>query len=118
MDFRQFFRLQGASWNAFRAETDDNAKLDARGVFQGLWTPSEPIVWRHYMDGAVPRDLVPTGFVGLFLVSDRVVEVLRTHQFTGWSPFPVTLLGKQKEVIPGYHAFAVTGRCGTPDVDR
>lgn len=115
MDFGQLYLMRSASWSAFRVETENQADLDARGLFQGLWAPSEPILWRHYMGGASPKDLVPTGYGDLFLVSDRVVKVLRDHQFIGWATFPVNLVGKKKEAIPGYHGFAVTGRCGIPD---
>jgi len=110
--------LDDASYRAFGAEPDDDAKLDARGLFQGLWAPSEPIAWRHYMGGASPKDLVPTGYGDLFLVSDRVVAVLRQHGFSGWTTYLVTLYGKKKEPVAGYHGFSITGRCGLPDESR
>ena len=115
MDFRHVYELASASWSAFRVEPVGKTDMDERGLFQGAWAPAEPIVWRHYMGGAAPKDLVPTGYVGPILVSDRVVNVLREHQFTGWNTYPVTLLGKKKEVIPRYHGLTVTGRCGQPD---
>jgi hypothetical protein len=56
-----------------------------------------------------------TTFVAPIIVADSVVQVLRSHGFTGWSLYDVTVRDKQDQLIPGYSGLSVTGRCGNID---
>ena len=46
------------------------------------------------------------------VVSDRFVDVLREVEATGWSTYPIELHDKDSDLIEGYCALAVKGRCG------
>jgi hypothetical protein len=52
------------------------------------------------------------------IVSDAVVQLLRSHGFTGWSLYEVSVRDKQGQLIPGYSGLAITGRCGKIDYTR
>jgi hypothetical protein len=118
MDFSQLFQVSEATVSAFRVEPVGDAHLDHTGLMTGEVVPAEPIVFRHYMGGAAPKDLIATGYPGLVLLSDRVLSCLREHGFTGWSTFPVRVEGKKRVMVEGYHGFVVTGRCGPFDTSR
>lgn len=67
------------------------------------------------MGGTQPVEVIWTTHAVPIIVSDSVVQLLRSHGFTGWSLYDVTLHDKKGELIPGYHGLAITGRCG--DID-
>ena len=97
--------------------------LDLKGdqnfaLTRGEYRPDEPLVCVRYMGKKVPSDVIWTGWAVLQLFSDRVVEILRQHGFTGWSTYPVEVRGKDGEVFPGYHGMAFPGRCGPIDKSR
>lgn len=68
--------------------------------------------------GGRPSDLIWTTFAGLFLVSDRLRELLESEGITGWKTYPVEVTDRSGEVYPGYHGLAVTGRCGPFDLSK
>lgn len=65
----------------------------------------------------MPKDVIHSG-VAITLISDRVVDILTSHGFTGWTTYPVDLRGKHGESIPGCQGLAVRGRCGALDDSR
>lgn len=87
---------------------------DPFALTRGEYVPPAPIVF-EYSSGGKPRDLIGTEFPEIDLVSQRVIDVLRSSGFKGWSTYPVIVLSKSGEHIEGYHGFAVTGRCGPID---
>jgi hypothetical protein len=68
------------------------------------------VVVRWAIGAATPRDVVRTRVAAPFIVSDRVVSLLR--DFSGWNTYDVSLIGKTGSAFPGYRGLAVTGRCG------
>ncbi|MFL5345942.1 MAG: hypothetical protein ACJ8AT_14220 [Hyalangium sp.] len=46
------------------------------------------------------------------------MQLMRSHGFTGWSLYDVSVRDKQGQVIPGYSGLAFTGRCGNIDYTR
>jgi len=78
-----------------------------------LPTLSVPVEWE--MGSAEPGDVNWTTHAAPIIISDSVVSLLRTHGFTGWSLYPVTVQNKQKQTVPGYSGLAITGRCGNLD---
>jgi hypothetical protein len=73
-----------------------------------------PAVFEYYRGRAL-KDMLGTGWTSLYLISDRMKEVLEEHNLTGWKTFPIKLFGKKGEEISGYHGFSVTGRGGCID---
>lgn len=86
--------------------------IDDVAIARGEKLPSKPLACRYHMGGVTLRDLVCTGYAGMYVLSDRVIDILHAGRFTGWTTYPVEVYGKSGERIDGYHGFAVTGRCG------
>ncbi|HYH95149.1 hypothetical protein [Hyalangium sp.] len=64
----------------------------------GRAKPADPVMWTTH---AVP-----------IIVADSLLQLLRSHGFTGWSRYDVTVRDKQDQLVPSYSGLAVTGRCG------
>ncbi len=56
--------------------------------------------------------------VAPMIVSDRIVDILKSEGFSGWDTYPVELYGRDGSRIPGYQGLAVRGRCGVVDRER
>ena len=80
-------------------------------LLRGEWRPEHPLVFDQYM-GVREADVIGTTYAALFLVSERVVAVLRTIPATGWDALPVEVYGKGRRRIEGYSVLAVRGRAG------
>lgn len=78
------------------------------GDYRGIPLPLE---FRHDC-GKRYDDVIRTGFISLYLISDRFREVLEKNHFTGWKCFPVRILTKKGEEVHGYQGLSVTGRAG------
>ena len=80
-------------------------------------SPSRSVRVEHAMGGR-PRDLIWTTFAVVFLISERVRELLESAEVTGWKTFPFEVTDRVRSSVPGYHGFAVTGRCGPFDPSK
>jgi len=76
-----------------------------------------PIEGRWAMGRAKPLDVVWTTLALPVLLSQRVVDLLRMEQVTGWDCIPCTLYGKSNQSWP-YAILSVRGRCGPIDVQK
>lgn len=76
--------------------------------------PPEPIEFVRD-EGRKPHDLIGTTYGRPLLVSERFLEVLRGHGFSGWTTFPVRVFLDDGSELEGYEGLAVTGRCGAID---
>lgn len=74
-----------------------------------------PVLSLYHLMGSKPLDLIGSGWAGLYMLSDRVIRILRDGDFSGWNTFPVEIHGKSGEHIDGYHGLGVTGRAGSID---
>ena len=87
---------------------------DHFGISRAEVQPSEPIEFVR-AGGRKPHDMIGTTRAALKLVSDRFLEVLREHGFSGWATFPARVVLDGEHELGGYHGFAVAGRCGPID---
>ncbi len=93
-------------------ETTDEAFALTRAELH----PTHPITIKWTMGRAKPAEQVMwTTYSAPIIIADSVVHLLRSHGFTGWSLYEVSVHDKQGQLVPGYHGLAVTGRCG--DID-
>jgi hypothetical protein len=87
----------------------------------GKITASRARTWSairfEWDEGTVAYHLIGTTWAALMLVSQRFVVALDEAEITGWMSYPVEVTGSRGEPLPGYHGFAVTGRCGRIDDD-
>jgi hypothetical protein len=90
----------------------------AFAAVRGELEVTAPIELRWFMGRRVSRDFIWTAIVAPKIVSDRVLSVLTSNRFTGWSTYPVAVIGPKGERITGYHGLAVHGRCGRLQDER
>jgi hypothetical protein len=72
---------------------------------------SFPIIFKHDKQHK-SLDILDTGTATLYLISDKMVNILKSNKFTGWKTFPVTLLNRENSQISGYHGLSILGKCG------
>ena len=99
---------------AFRGDMDVTSD-EAFALTRAEMQPPHPITVKWTMGRAQPVEVIRTTLVAPFIVADSVVQLLRTHGFTGWSLYGVSVQDKQGQMIPGYSGLAITGRCGNID---
>jgi hypothetical protein len=68
--------------------------------------------------GSLLKDLVDTGFSGLYLISDRMKEVLIGKKLTGWRSYEIRLVDRTGVEIGGYSGLSILGRCGPIDISK
>jgi hypothetical protein len=93
-------------------ETDDV------GLIRAEVHPTSPIEVGRAMGSAEPGEVIWTTHGIPIIIADSVVNLLRTHGFTGWSLYPVAVRNKQGKPVLGYSGLAVTGRCGNIDFSK
>jgi hypothetical protein len=83
-------------------------KENATDLFRGRLRLGTPLKLGAYLGGQA-MDFLWGGLIPLVCILDRVVEILRTNEITGWSTYPVEVYGRKGDHLPGYHGFSVTG---------
>lgn len=83
-------------------------------VLCGEEIPKSTITFNR-LSGQNPLDIMETGTGLFYLISNKIFEVLKLNQLSGWNSFPVEVYGKNDERIDGYQCLSITGRCSTLD---
>jgi hypothetical protein len=110
----------------FWLQTPANPRAFSGTITQHNWTDLLAIA----ESGAIPDDNVqiawgagtarPSDVIWIsprhLVVSERFRETFA--RFSGWSSYPVELLGKQRELIDGYTGLAIPGKSGRIVPDR
>ena len=110
-EYRRFFMLgEEFRRGALRVDPDD-PEFDSFALARGEWRPARALRFNHD-HGTQAYDLVGTTYAVAVLVSERFLDVLKTHEFSGWSTYPVTVRGRNSEPVEGLHGFQITGRAG------
>lgn len=113
MEPKNFFRFDSkVSSSTIQAyiqdDTIDHIKL-IRGEYEGI---KFPILFKHEY-GSKFKDVLDTGRVNFFLISEKFKNILQENKLTGWKVYPIKLVDKKGNEIFGYHGLSVTGRCGS-----
>ncbi len=82
---------------------------------RGEWNSSEPVVVTWAMGRPRPGDVVWTTLGTLFILSEKVRDLLVRSGFTGWTTYRVRVFAKDGSEVTGYSGLAVTGRSGAFD---
>jgi hypothetical protein len=99
-------------------DSSSNLALDGHRLLRGQFDDLSFPIYFVQEGGKKLRDILDTGWVGLFLVSCRIKSALIKSELTGFSFFDITLLDKKNEEISGYHGLTVTGRSGPIDYSK
>ncbi len=94
-------------------EECEHTKL-SHGIYENI---SFPVVFKHEY-GRKLCDIIDTGWVDLFLISDKLRDLLTEHNLSGWQTFPVKIYDEKDNEISGYHGFSVFGRSGMIDYSK
>jgi hypothetical protein len=108
-----FYLGESGSRRAFRGGLA--VGTDTFGLTRAEVHPAHPVPIEWEMGAAEPGGVIWTTHVAPIIISESVVNLLRTEGFTGWSLYPVSVRNKQGQSVPGYSGLAVTGRCGNID---
>lgn len=91
----------------------ENSKL-IKGDYLGI---DFPVIFKQE-DGKKFCDILDTGYVSLYLISERMKTILEENNLTGWKIFPIQLYDKKGNEISGYHGFSITGKCGPINYEK
>ena len=94
-------------------DVSDHSKL-IKGQYDGI---NFPVVFKQKY-GEKFNDILDTGWVNLFLISDRMKKILEENKLTGWRTFPIRLYNPEGVEVPGYHGFSVIGRSSPTNYER
>ena len=90
--------------------------INSIAYFKGEILEGEPLSFGYRSLGKNIHDYVGIGYAALYLLSEKVINLLKENNITGWKIYPCTLYDKRKKEVNGYSLFSVTGKCG-PIVD-
>jgi hypothetical protein len=76
-----------------------------------------PVIFKQE-SGKKLHDILETGLSALYLISDKMKNVLIENQLTGWKTFPVKIFDKKDNEVLGYEGFSTTGRAGPLDYSK
>lgn len=103
-----YFTSKPANSNVIQAHPThgiDKLKL-IKGEWEGINFPItfKQVYGKHFYD------ILDTGCAGLFLISEKMKNVLEENQLTGWKVFPIKLFDKKDHEITGYYGLSVIGQ--------
>lgn len=100
------------------SKEDSNGLFDQHRLIQGVYDGiSFPVVFKQEY-GKKLEDILDTGWVNLYLISDRMKTVLEKNALTGWKVFAVQVTDRKGGEIQGYYGLSITGRCGKIDYSK
>lgn len=88
--------------------------FDSFAFARGEWRPSHQLKFVHH-SGRHPCDFVTTGYPGVRLISERLVDLMKRNRLSGWNECPVQVFDEHQDLVPGLYALQVIGRCGGID---
>lgn len=110
------------AWKASHPSQDPPSSVVAfhkwvMGLIRGEAKADPPLYLVPAM-GGYPTHVMWASPTGILVVSQRVVDLLREHNLTGWATYAVEVRDKQGNLVPDYYGFAITGRAGRQDLYR
>lgn len=122
LDYSELFRLYDPLANRpLRLTTEEDSDWlsleQAAALLKGELKLQHPLKLKGYMGGQ-PTDFLWSSLASLVIISQRVIELLKSHAFTGWSAYPVEVYDRKGEPLLDYSGLAITGRAGKQDRSR
>lgn len=85
-----------------------------KGQYEGLTFP----IFFIQESGKKWNDVINAGSVGLYLLSQRFIELLKNNNISGWKSFDVVIKSKNGEEITNYFGLSIIGKGGKIDYSR
>ena len=102
----------------FRGEIAD-FELAQPEISRGEKEVSEIFSVKHSMGGKNLYDIIWTTNAFPLIVSQRVIELFKSNEITGWKTYNVKIHSKKNEFInQKYYGLIITGRCGYQDYSK
>ena len=99
------------------SESDQWLTIDiAYKIAYGELIPENILSFKGYMGGP-PADIIYGGII-FRCITDKVLNILKDNQFTGWSTYPVEVSDRKGNILPGYQGFSITSYAGKRDLTR
>ena len=120
MDISNFFRMRIRLDNTSYVQVTDDQLLNVGEdqMLAGDYSDVDLPLWFRRKYGRKWGDLVGTGWLSLYLISDRLKTALEDNRLSGWQTFQVEVIEKGRTKINGYHGLSILGRCGPTDFSK
>ncbi len=121
MKIKDFYTLSSKlSSTTFQAHLISKPKSESNSQWRliaGEYNCDHPIIFKHVY-GKKLEDILDTGWPSLYLISDKMKNILEQENLTGWKTFIIQVLDKSGQEIKGYHGLSITGKCGSIDFSQ
>jgi hypothetical protein len=120
-DYAELYRMEDPfATQPVRLKPSPGVELDrnvAVGLLRGNIIPQPPLRLQRAAGGRF-TDFMWCTFTPILVISQRLVELLAAHGFSGWRIYDVEASDKSDQIKHSYHGFAITGRAGGHDLRR
>jgi len=118
MKIKDFFSLSSKLSSSTVQAHPTDLNIDHLKLIKGDYTRIDfPVIFKQEYGNKL-RDMLDTGLVGLFLISDRMKTILEENNLTGWKTFPIKIYDENGDEITGYHGFSIIGRSGPINYEK
>lgn len=118
MDFSEFYLLSQAGLkDCLYVSLKIYENMNDYKIFRGELELDIPIQFQYNV-GKKIYDIIPTGFPGLDLFSNKIIGKLAEYKISGWKTYPCEIYDRGNKRIEGYSIFSVTGRCSEIDYSK
>lgn len=108
-----FYEFKEKNYRNFRVTNIQDISSDK--ILFGDFSYLNPLGFRYYVGGSVPNDIVATGWVSLYLISKKTIDILKSNNITGWKDYPTIVYDKKNNVLNDYYILSITGKCSSID---
>jgi hypothetical protein len=120
LDYTNFFLLTDQFINsAIRIKPKNSWVNDFNiiKVSRAEYTPQEPIIFQQFMGNRL-TDFLWSGDAFNVCISDKVLKLLSSRRFSGWSTISTEVYEKKGNLIPGYTCLAIKSDVGSIEYKR
>jgi hypothetical protein len=108
-----FYKFNDKNYRSFRVTNLNDISSDE--IYSGDFICSNPLEFKYYVGGATPYDIIATGWVGIYLISYKTIDLLIRNNIRGWKVYPTIVFDKKNNVLNNYSVLTITGKCGSID---
>ena len=106
-----FYEFRDKNYKYFRVTNLQDISSDR--ILCDDFSYLNPLEFRYYVGGSVPHDIVATGWVSLYLISKKTIDILKSNNITGWRDYPAVVYDKKNNILNDYSILSITGKCSS-----